>query len=208
MKFIDLTGQRFGRLLVVKRAENIGKQTAWLCMCDCGNETIVASWNLKTGNTSSCGCLWRCVVPANNKELNTRHGESHSKLHRTWCNMRYRCYNPNCKSYKNYGGRGITICDEWSSYESFRTWALENGFADGLSIDRIDVNGNYEPSNCRWVSDKVQHNNTRKNHHLTMNGETHTIQEWSEITGIKWTTINARIKAGWTVEKALTREVT
>lgn len=204
----DLTGQRFGRLTVIKRAKNIGRKTAWLCQCECGNTKVVTGSSLHGGQVRSCGCLWKEVVPKHNQEFNFRHGESGSKLHRTWCNMRYRCSNPNCKDYKNYGGRGITICDEWSSYENFRAWALDNGFADGLSIDRIDVNGNYEPSNCRWVSDKVQHNNTRRNHYLTMNGESHTIQEWSEITGIKWTTIKARIEMGWPIEKALTKGVT
>lgn len=207
-KLKDLTGQHFGRLTVVERAENIGKKTAWLCLCECGKTVIVSGSNLHDGQVRSCGCLWTEVVPAHNREINLRHGESHTKLHKTWVNMRYRCNNPNCKSYKDYGGRGITICEEWSSYEVFREWALKNGFAVGLSMDRIDVNGNYEPSNCRWVSDKVQNNNTRKNHYLTFRGETHTIQEWSEITGIKWTTIKYRIDKGWSVEKILTKEVT
>lgn len=208
MKLIDLTGQRFGRLVVLKRSDNIGKKPAWVCKCDCGNEKIVTGGNLKSGHVSSCGCLWDDVVPQNNKEINTRHGETNTKLHKTWVNMRYRCNNPNCKSYKNYGGRGISICDEWDSYEAFRDWALSNGFDHGLSIDRIDVNGNYEPSNCRWVSTKTQNNNTRKNHYLTCNGQRHTIQEWSEITGINWTTIKARLDMGWTVEDTLTKEVT
>lgn len=207
-KLKDLTGQRFGRLTVLKRVENIGRQTAWLCQCECGSTKIVTGSNLHGGKARSCGCLWNEIVPNRNREANLRHGESGSKLHKTWTNMRYRCNNPNCKSYKDYGGRGISVCEEWNSYEAFRDWSLQNGFAEGLSIDRIDVNGNYEPSNCRWVSDKVQHNNTRKNNYLTMNGETHTIQEWSEITGIKWTTLKARIEMGWTVEKALTKEVT
>lgn len=207
-KLKDLTGHRFGRLTVVERAENIGKKTAWLCKCDCGNSKIVSGSSLHSGDVQSCGCLWRDTVPEHNKEVNLRHGESHSKIHKTWRNMRYRCNNPNCMSYKNYGGRGITICKEWDSYESFRDWALANGYSEGLSIDRIDVNGNYEPSNCRWVSTKTQNNNTRKNHYLTYNGVTHTIQEWSDITGINWTTIKARIDMGWTVEKALTKEVT
>ena len=207
-KFIDLTGQQFGKLTVVARANNVGRQPAWVCKCECGAIKVVTGSNLKHGNVRSCGCLWKEVVPANNKEQNTRHGESGSKLHKAWCSMRYRCHNPNCKSYKNYGGRGITICKEWDSYEVFRDWALANGFASDLSIDRIDVNGNYEPSNCRWVSAKTQSNNTRKNHYLTCAGETHTIAEWSAITGIKWQTIKARINMGWTVEDTLTKEVT
>lgn len=207
-KLKDLTGQKFGRLTVIMRTENIGSKTAWLCKCDCGKKTVVSGSNLHNGHVRSCGCLWKDFVPGNNKKLNTRHGETHTKLYRAWGNMRYRCNNPNCKSYKDYGGRGITICEEWESYEAFRDWALANGFANDRSIDRIDVNGNYEPSNCRWTDMKTQSNNKRDNNYLTFQGQTRTIQEWSEITGIKWTTIKERIKRGWTVEKALSKEVT
>lgn len=205
-KLIDLSGQRFGRLTVVARAENIGKQTAWLCKCDCGQSVVVMGLNLKRSNTRSCGCLWKDKVPQTNMEINTRHGESHTKLHRAWCNMRYRCFNTRCKDYGNYGGRGITICDEWRKYEAFRDWSLDNGFEEGRSLDRIDVNGNYCPNNCRWVSEKVQQNNKRNNRYLTFNGVTHTVQEWSDITGIGWTTIAGRLKARWSVEEALTQK--
>lgn len=205
-RFIDLTGQRFGKLVVVERVENIGRQTAWLCKCDCGSEKVVMAWNLKTRNTSSCGCLWQEVVPEHNKELNTRHGESHTKLHKVWRNMRYRCFNPNSKSYEDYGGRGITICEEWNVFEKFRDWALKNGYEETLTIDRIDVDGNYCPENCRWVSEKKQQNNKRNNNYITFNGNTHTIKEWSEITGIGWSTIKGRLKAGWPVEKTLTQK--
>lgn len=208
LALIDLTGQRFGRLVVQERAANIGKQTAWLCKCDCGNEKIVTGSNLKLGHAQSCGCLWKEVVPEKNKEKNTRHGETHTKLHRTWVNMRYRCNNPNCWQYKDYGGRGISVCEDWELYEAFRDWAIASGYSDDLSIDRIDVDGNYEPSNCRWVGMKTQSNNTRRNHVLTYNNQTHTIQEWSEITGINWTTIKARIERNWPIEEALTKEVT
>lgn len=205
-KLHDLSGQRFGRLTVFERAENKGKQTAWLCKCDCGKIVAVMGWNLRTGNTKSCGCWRDEKVPQVNKELNTRHGESHTKLHKAWCNMRYRCFNAKCKFYDIYGGRGITICDEWSNYEAFRDWSLANGFAEGLSLDRIDVNGDYCPENCRWVSEKVQQNNKRDNNYLTFNGATHTIQEWADITGIGWSTIKERLKNGWTVDEALTRK--
>ena len=203
-KLIDLTGQQFGKLTVISRAENIGKKAAWLCRCDCGKHKTVTGSNLKQGNVQSCGCMWKDVVPQNNKELNTRHGESHSKLHKAWCNMRYRCYNPSCDCYADYGGRGITVCDEWGSYEAFRDWSLANGFAENLSIDRIDNDKGYSPDNCRWVPMKTQANNKRKSNCLTMNGETKTIAEWSEVTGIGWTTIKERLKHGWSVERALT----
>ena len=204
-KLIDLSGQRFGRLTVIERAANNGTKTMWECKCDCGNTKVVSGSNLKNGNVKSCGCYWRDVVPKVNQEKNFRHGDSGTKLHKVWANMRYRCNNPRCKCYDNYGGRGISICAEWSSYENFRDWALRNGYAEGLSIDRIDNDGNYEPANCRWVSMKTQINNRRVSRMLTYNGASHTISEWSEITGIKWSTINERLKNGWTIEKALSK---
>lgn len=206
-KLIDLTGQRFGRLTVIERAENKGEQTAWRCKCDCGKIVDVRGGNLKSGHTTSCGCYWSEVVPQINHELNYRHGLTQTKLNRAWANMRYRCNNPNCKSYKNYGGRGISICEEWDVFENFMEWSLKNGFCEGASLDRIDNNGNYEPSNCRWVSMKTQGNNRRTNHFVTYKGETHTIKEWSEITGIKWSTIKERLKKGWTTEDALTKPI-
>ena len=206
MKLIDLTGQRFGRLVVVERAESKGKRTMWKCLCDCGNTKVVGAGNLKNGHTTSCGCVWHEVVPEVNRSINTRHGMSQTKLHKAWANMRYRCFNPRCKCYDNYGGRGITICDKWNEFEPFMEWALNNGFADGMSLDRIDVNGNYEPSNCRWVSWEVQENNKRNSSYLTLNGQTYTISEWARITGLKDSTIRERIKRGWTVEDALTKK--
>lgn len=206
MKLDDLTGRKFGRLVVICRAANIGRKTAWLCKCDCGNTKVSTMSNLKSGHVTSCGCAWKDIVPPLNKDLNTRHAESGTQLYRAWTNMRYRCNTPTCQCYKNYGGRGITICKEWGEYESFRDWALNNGFMEGLSIDRIDVDGNYEPSNCRWVSDKTQQNNKRNNVTLTFGGQTHTLQEWSEMTGINWTTLKRRINAGWNTEDTLTRK--
>jgi len=153
----------------------------------------------------SCGCFWYETVPSINHEKNVRHGETKTRLHRIWSNLRFRCNNPSCYRYKDYGGRGIKVCQEWSDYETFRDWALNNGYSDELTIDRIDVNGNYEPSNCRWVDSKTQSNNMRVNHKITYNGETHTIAEWSRITGIGWTTIRYRIKSDWPIEKALTK---
>lgn len=125
-----------------------------------------------------------------------------------WDSMKKRCCNPNEPAYKNYGGRGIKVCNEWlNSFFAFREWATENGYSDDLSIDRIDVNGNYCPENCRWVDAKTQCNNRRNNHAITFMGETHTISEWSKITGIHQDVILYRIKAGWDVERALTEKV-
>lgn len=131
-----------------------------------------------------------------------------SRLYTIWNSIKQRCYTKSCTSYKRYGARGISMCDEWkNNYMEFYNWAIQNGYSDNLTIDRIDTNGNYEPSNCRWATYKEQANNTRKIKRYTFNGETHTPREWEEIVGIRWQTIRYRIKIlGWSVEKALTTE--
>ena len=121
--------------------------------------------------------------------------------------MRERCNTPSCKGYKNYGGRGISVCEEWGNFVVFKEWAISNGYNDKLSLDRINVNGNYEPNNCRWATSKEQANNKRNNHLITYLGETKTMTEWAETTGIKVATIWARLQRGWTVEKTLTQAV-
>lgn len=129
-----------------------------------------------------------------------------SRLYNSWKHMKERCYNPSCRSYPNWGGRGITVCDAWKNdFLAFKEWALANGYEDGLTIDRIDNNGNYEPSNCRWATKLVQSNNRRGLHRITYNGETRTLTEWSSLTGVGCTTLYMRLTAyGWSVEKALT----
>lgn len=143
----DLTGQKFGRLTAIKPIENHGHGIEWLCKCDCGNETVVRCDGLVTGHASSCGCY--------NRELkrNYSHGMSNTKIYRVWCGMKQRCNNPNNLEYHRYGGRGIKICKEWNDdFEKFGKWALSHGYKQGLQIDRINNNGNYEPSNCRFVT--------------------------------------------------------
>lgn len=141
------------------------------------------------------------------REKRIYHGESRTRLHKIWSSMLERCENKNHRYYKNYGGRGIYVCVEWHSYVNFSQWAKENGYDDNLSIDREDNNGNYEPENCRWITKKAQANNKRTNHIVELNGEKHTISEWSEMLGISKTTIRERLKRGWTVEDALLEPV-
>lgn len=210
MKFVDLTGQRYGNLLVVKRVENgAGGYSRWLCKCDCGNYRILAQSQFKNKGTKFY-CL-RCIKPNRIKatikgKVFACHGMYNSALHKKWADMKRRCTSPKTHGYKNYGGRGITICDEWLGeygFINFYNWAILNGFQEGLSLDRIDVNGNYEPSNCRWVTNDIQANNRRTNRFIEYNGDSHTISEWSKITGINKNTILTRLRLGWGEEKVL-----
>ena len=204
-KMIDLTGQKFGRLTVVDRACNDAKaQACWICKCECGEYSVVRGADLRSGNTKSCGCLNAEKLKAGN----VKHGMCYTPLNGVWRAMKRRCYYEKEIGYHRYGGRGITVCDEWKDdFQAFYDWSIANGYREGLSLDRIDVNGNYEPGNCRWATDKEQANNTRNNHLLTYNGETHTISEWAEIVGMKRDTLKKRIYYGWPIEKALTEPV-
>lgn len=202
-KRCDLTGQRFGRLTVISQSgsSNHGRRL-WKCKCDCGNETILNTTVLVSGTTKSCGCL---KVEVARDRMRT-HGMSHSRLFSIWTAMKQRCYNKNFEQYNHYGGRGITVCDEWiNNFQAFYDWAIKNGYAEDLTIDRIENDKGYSPDNCRWVTNKAQQNNKRTNRILTLNGETHTASEWSEIIGISRKLIEDRVtRLGWSDEKALT----
>ena len=202
----DLTGKKFNRLLVLKRAPNRispsgSHKIMWECQCDCGNITIVNGAKLKNNTTKSCGCK----KADNLRKMSTKHGKYHTRLHDAWGNMKKRCYNTKYYEFDNYGGRGITVCDEWkNSFQAFYDWAMAKGYQDDLTIERINVNGNYEPNNCKWATPKEQSNNKRNNIKITYKGKTQNLKQWAEELGLNYKLTHKRIKyLGWTIEKAL-----
>ena len=205
MKLKDLTGQKINKLTIIKRVANSKwNETRWLCNCECGNQTILTYGKIAYGRTKSCGCYLKEAT----SNLNKKHGLRNHRLYNILANMKQRCYNENSKAYKNYGGRGIKICDEWLAKEdgfmNFYNWAINNGYNGDLSIDRIDNDGNYEPQNCRWVNNSIQSNNRRNNHKLTFNGDTLNISEWAEKYNLTISAIIHRLDRGWSIEKTLT----
>lgn len=197
-----LAGKTFGRLTVLDRATNDSHgNIRFRCMCKCGCETVVTASHLKAGHTRSCGCL----IPDTTSARVTKHGWGHTRLYRIWSHMKEQCLNPNSISYKNYGGRGITVCNEWKQdFTAFRDWAMENGYSDELQIDRIDNFEGYFPDNCRWSTRAEQSLNRRSNRFLEYGGKRQTIKEWALEIGISHKILYDRIKSGWSVERALT----
>jgi hypothetical protein len=196
----DISGNVYGKLKVIS-LHHVGNTGAvyWRCKCECGNETIVRGSSLVRGDTQSCGCLRKEILS------HKTHGKTNTRIHRIWSGIKSRCSNKNLPEYERYGGRGITVCDEWKTdFQSFYEWAMSNGYSDNLTIDRIDNNKGYSPDNCRWVTYKEQANNKSNNVFLSFNGELKTISQWGDELGIKDGTIRARLNHGWSIEKALT----
>lgn len=195
--FIDLAGLRFGRLLVVERS--LGQRdTKWLCKCDCGSQKVIGSRALRTGRSTSCGCLHK-------EQLSSRvktHGLSESFEYRVWIGMRQRCDNPKSSRHKDYGGRGIKVCDRWQSFEAFLS-DMGNAPGDGYSLDRIDNDAGYSPENCRWALATQQARNTRRNHMVTIGDETRCLSEWAARIGINETSLRRRLQRGWQVDRLL-----
>ena len=256
----DLTGSVFGRWTVQYLAPiRKDRRTTWHCLCACGKEHDVVERDLLSGKSLSCGCY---AIERMN-QAHTTHGDTNGEYKRLltiWRNMIARCSNEHASSYQDYGGRGISVCDEWQDYPTFKEWALAHGYENDLTIERVDVNGNYGPDNCKWIPRAEQarnkrntvrihtddglttmrelcetadipvatyearvkklhwsheraitepvHNVKQKRHFITFNGETHSIAEWSRITGIRYDTLRVRlVQKGWTPERALTEPV-
>ena len=196
--FKDISGVRFGRLVAEKPVAQKRYQYIWLCKCDCGKIVEVLGGRLNCGKTTSCGCLKMEL----DRTRTVTHGKSKSRTYHIWNGIKNRCYNPSVKAYPDYGGRGITMCDRWK--DSFQNFLDDMGESpEGLSIDRINNDGCYEPSNCRWTTMLVQVRNSRKAHKVTAFGKTLCLSEWEEQTGVDQGLISRRIKKGWTPENAI-----
>lgn len=214
----DLTGQTFGRLKIVKRAPdyiqpNGRRRVMWECVCNCPNKTIcvVRGEDLRSGNSQSCGCYQKECAASH-----STHGKTNSRLFYVWHDMKTRCYNPNVRNHKDYGGRGITVCPEWVDKESgfinFYNWAIANGYDETAprgqcTLERIATDGNYEPGNCKWATNQEQANNKRNNHYIIYKGARHTMAEWAKIKSMSCKTLASRIYKGWPIEKALNTPV-
>lgn len=205
----DLTGKTFGRLTVLKEDAIRSKQgyVKWICRCSCPDKSIVSvtSYNLVSGKTKSCGCLQKELIINRNKSREKHpSADRETRLYRIWKGVHARTTYESQSAYKNYGGRGIGVCDEWKNdFGAFRDWALANGYSDNLTIDRVDTNGDYTPNNCRWATRKEQNNNQRSNILLTFNGETHNAAQWADIIGVPRDRIYGRIRSGYPVERVL-----
>lgn len=206
---VDMVGRVFGRLSVFKFSHKVKGKAYWECVCVCGNITTVIGKSLVSGNTKSCGCL-RAGAAMRSGKLSQHlslHRESKTAMYYKWLCMKRRCLNPHDAAYHNYGGRGITVCDEWlHNYKQFRNDMGLPPFA-GASLDRIDNNKGYSKENCRWASAQDQRRNTRVNVNLTLNGVTRCISEWAIVQGMPEGTLRSRIDKGWSVTDALCRPV-
>ena len=198
----NLTGKRFGRLKVISQAPTENQRTMWNCLCDCGNKKVLPCYVLTRGLVRSCGCLQKDTA----RKLKTKHGGKNTRLYNIWRDMKERCYNPQNPSYIYYGNKNVSICNEWlNDFGKFRCWAKENGYAKNLTIDRIDVDGDYCPENCRWTDMFTQENNRTNNIKIFYNGKEYTLLQLSQISVVSYKTLHQRLfMYKWDVEKAVT----
>lgn len=206
-KCIDLTGCKYSRLTVIERANNnVRGEAMWICRCDCGNITRpIRTSALTRKSTKSCGCLKK-VSP------NRKHNMTGTRLYFVWRDMINRCNNPKVRDYHNYGGRGISVCEEWKEFDPFNEWAKATGYDETAergktTLDRIDPQGDYSPGNCRWATTKDQQNNRRNNRRYVVNGRSRTLAELTEEYNISYGTVWKRLQLGWDIETALTKEI-
>ena len=198
--FMDLTGQKFGKLTVLKKHDVLNGKTRWLCQCDCGGTSISTTCNLKNGTARSCGC----IRTERTSKLNLIHGETDSILYKKWRCMINRC-KPNSIESKHYYDKKIRVCNEWGNYLEFKKWALENGYEEGYSIDRIDNSKGYEPSNCRWIPLRQQAWNKTTTLWIEFNGEKKSLAEWCSVLNLRYSKIYKRIHyRHWDIERAFT----
>lgn len=195
-------GDRFGMLVVIAESPN-SEYKKWECRCDCGKRTVVHQTSLVHNATKSCGCLRSSQSSERMKKMVTKHGNAKKNLYKRWKAMIRRCENSSDRSYPLYGGRGITVCDEWHEYEKFESWSLRNGYHPSLTLDRINGGLGYSPNNCRWVDRETQNNNTSRNHFITHDGKTMTIAQWCDEKHLPYTTLKTRIQRGWDIKSAL-----
>lgn len=198
----DYTGGKFGKWTVIGKAPNHITRggysvTMWDCVCDCGTRRAVRGNDLRLGKSLSCGCLL-----AENPN-SRKHGAAGSHLYKVYYGMKARCYNPNNEDYKHYGERGIRICEEWETFEVFAEWAEKSGYVDGLTIERKDVNGDYSPKNCCWITQREQTRNKRNTVYITACGETKTLVEWANHLNVPASMLRLRRKRGWTGEEII-----
>ena len=199
-KQIEYTGKKYGRLTVLGiHHHSKTRHTYVTCQCECGARKVIRASSLVQGITRSCGCLDK----EEKIRRKTKHGMFGTRIYDIWAHIKSRCDNKNTQQYKNYGGRGIKYCTEWKDFEKFYEWAKNNGYAENLTIDRINVNGNYEPENCRWILEKYQHRNTRTNKMLEYKGERHCASEWAEKLDLNYNTLLTHLRGGWGVKEAL-----
>lgn len=202
-----MIGERFGRLVVHARADNFVSRSgkaypAFQCVCDCGERTVVLGQALRIGNTKSCGCYARDVLSTRKTQINRA---THPGEYNSWAQMRSRCHDPKANGYKNYGGRGISVCERWASFEQFVTDMGQR--PAGCSIERKDTSGDYEPGNCCWASRREQSRNTRRTVRVTIDGKTLPLVDWTVRFGINYGCVRARIRRGMTAEEALRKPV-
>lgn len=198
----DLTGMAFGKLKVDGYSHSVKytkhSKVFWDCTCECGNRTKVSTSHLTSGHTKSCGCSNVEAI----RQVNYKHGMSKTRFYEIWLNMVRRCTDENNAAYTNYGGRGITICQEWLSFDAFYD-DMFSSYTGETTLDRINNNKGYSPDNCKWSTRQEQNNNRRSNRYIEMNGETHTLAEWCKIYNQNYKTVHARLQKGWDFDKAI-----